>query len=150
MKTTQWTPARVAPFLAAAALLAAVGPALADAPACEANYQQSGNLVTGRQFSTWEVLPGVKPAEAFQRILTDGMKSGLRVASSDKGSGTISFEQTATRRGMPINLPWNIVIAASGKGSKVSVTKSTPGAFPTSEDAQKQSMCMVIGSARGK
>ena len=141
MKTTLWI---------AAGLLAMSGTALADTPACETNFQQSGNLVAGRQFNTWEIVPNVKPAEAFQRILTDGMKSGLRVASSDKGSGTISFEQTVTRRHMPINLPWNIVITASGKGSKVSVSKSTPGAFPSSEDSQKQSMCMVIGSARGK
>ena len=137
-------------FWLAAALLAATGPALAETRACEANYQQSGNLVMGRQFSTWEILADVKPGEAFRRIQADGLKSGLRVGASDRESGVLSFEQTVTHRGMPANLPWNIVITAAGKGSKISVSKSTPGGYASSKESQMQSMCMVIGSARNK
>jgi hypothetical protein len=142
MKTTLWI---------AAGLLAFAAPTLAaDARPCEANYKQSGNFLRGRTFSTWEVVSGVKPSEAFSRIQADGLKSGLRVASSDKGSGTLSFEQNAAHKGQTIQLPWNIVIEGAGKDTKVTVSKSTPPGYASGQETQIKSMCAVIDSARKK
>lgn len=142
MKTTLWI---------AAGLLAFAAPTLAaDGRPCEANYQQGGNFLSGRTFTTWEIVPGVKPSEAFSRIQADGLKSGLRVASADKGSGTLSFEQNAAHKGQTIQLPWNIVIEAAGKDSKVTVGKSTPPGYASSKESQINSMCAVIASARKK
>ncbi|HEY1136491.1 MAG TPA: hypothetical protein VGE64_03280 [Xanthomonadaceae bacterium] len=142
MKTTLWI---------AAGLMAFAAPTLAaDGRPCEANYQQGGSFLSGRTFSTWEVVPGVKASEAFSRIQADGLKSGLRVASSDKGSGTLSFEQNAAHKGQTIQLPWNIVIESAGKDAKVTVSKSTPPGYASGKETQIKSMCAVIDSARKK
>lgn len=142
MKMTLWI---------AAGLMAFAAPTLAaDARPCQANYKQGGNFINGRTFSTWEIVPGVKPSEAFSRIQADGLKSGLRVASSDKGSGTLSFEQNAAHKGQTIQLPWNIVIEGAGKDVKITVSKSTPPGYASGKETQINSMCAVIDSARKK
>lgn len=54
----------------ALALAALCGSAVAaDKPACEANYKQEGGFLSGRQFSTWEVLPNMAPEAAFKKIM---------------------------------------------------------------------------------
>ena len=131
-------------------LLLVVTASSAAEPACKANYKQEGSFFAGRRFSTWDVVP-VAPAVAYKRIYAEGVKSGLSVASSDKGMGLIGFEQKnggVTNTGTHVDLPWNVAIEAEGKGSKITVTKTTPGGYATSQDFQITSMCAVIDSAR--
>lgn len=135
-------------MLAMTMLLAMAGTAVAADPGCKTNFTQEGGLLSGRTFTTWEVLPTVKPGDAFSRIQAGGIKAGLRVGAADKSAGILSFEQTGTLRRTPINLPWNVVIAAEGKGSKITVSKSTPSGYASSKDSQLGSMCAVIDSAR--
>jgi hypothetical protein len=139
-------------LFAMAMLLAVAGSAVAADPACKTNFNQQGNYLTGRNFSTWDVVPGVKVATAFKRISTEGTKSGLRVVSSDVSSGVISFDQpnggTADFGGEKATLPWNVVIEQQGKDVKITVTKTTPGGFSTSKGFQIKSMCAVIDAAR--
>lgn len=135
----------------AVGLLALSGQALAaDARPCEAHYEQGGNFISGRTFTTWDVVPGVAPATAFSRIQVEGVKSGLRVGNSDKGAGILTFEQNASHKGQNVSLPWNVVIEAEGTGSKITVTKSTPPGYASSKEFQMASMCAVIDSARKK
>lgn len=146
-----------------AAVCMAAGPALAgkkeEAPApaagsCAANYKQEGNYIAGRRFSTWEVVPGVSPSVAYKRIYMEGVKSGLKVTSSDEKMGIIQFEQANAGKSFTsdqiVNLPWSITIEAEGKGSKISITKTTPPAYSTGKDAQIKSMCAVVDAARNK
>lgn len=139
-----------------AAVLAAgatVAPATAAEQACKVNYKQEGSFFAGRRFSTWDVVVDVAPAVAFKRIYTEGVKSGLTVASSDKEMGIISFQQLnagVTSSGTQVNVPWNVTIEAEGKGSKITVSKTTPGGYSTSQDFQQTSMCAVIDAARTK
>jgi hypothetical protein len=125
----------------------------AGGPACAANYKQDGNYIAGRRFSTWEVVPGVSPSVAFKRIYMEGVKSGLKVTSSDEKMGIIQFEQVNAGKSFTseemVNLPWSITVEAEGKGSKISITKTTPPAYSTGKDAQIKSMCMVVDAARG-
>lgn len=121
-----------------------------DATGCKRNYKQEGSFIAGRRFSTWDVVP-VAPGVAYKRIYAEVVKSGLTVVSSDKEMGMISIEQKnggVTNTGAQVDLPWNVVIEASGKGSKVNVTKTTPGGYSTSQDFQIASMCAVIDAAR--
>jgi hypothetical protein len=133
-------------------LLAMAGTATAADPACKTNFKQEGKFMTGRSFSTWDVVPGVNVSTAFKRIYTEGTKSGLRVASSDEKVGVISFEQPnggVDLAGVKATLPWNVVIEAQGKKDvKITVTKTTPGGYATSQDFQITSMCAVIDAAR--
>lgn len=146
-----------------AAVCMAAGPALAgkkeEAPAgppgsCTANFKQEGNYIAGRRFSTWEVVPGVSPSVAYKRIYMEGVKSGLKVTSSDEKMGIIQFETSNAGKSFTsdqiVNLPWSITIEAEGKGSKISVTKTTPPAYSTGKEAQIKSMCMVVDAARNK
>ncbi|MEQ1514660.1 MAG: hypothetical protein ABL934_18545 [Lysobacteraceae bacterium] len=139
-------------LLAMTVLLAMAGTATAADPACKTNFKQEGKYFTGRSFTTWDVVPGVSVSTAFKRIYTEGTKSGLRVASSDEKVGVISFEQPnggVDLGGDKATLPWNVVIEAQGKKDvKITVTKTTPGGYATSQDFQITSMCAVIDAAR--
>ena len=138
--------------LAMTVLLAMAGTAVAADPACKTNFRQEGKYLAGRSFTTWDVVPGVSVSTAFKRIYTEGTKSGLRVASSDEKVGVISFEQPnggVDLAGVKATLPWNVVIEAQGKKDvKITVTKTTPGGYATSQDFQITSMCAVIDAAR--
>jgi hypothetical protein len=132
-------------------LLAMAGTATAADPACKTNFKQDGSFMSGRTFTTWDVVQGVSVSAAYKRIYTEGTKSGLRVASSDEKAGVISFEQPnggVDVGGAKATLPWNVVIEPQGKSIKISVTKTTPGGFSTSKDFQITSMCAVIDAAR--
>ena len=137
--------------IATTMLLAMAGTAVAADPACKTNFQQEGKFMTGRSFSTWDTVAGVNVSTAYKRIYTEGTKSGLRVASSDEKAGVISFEQPnggVDLAGSKATLPWNVVIEPQGKNVKITVTKTTPGGYPTSTDFQITSMCAVIDAAR--
>ncbi|WP_246161266.1 hypothetical protein [Stenotrophomonas cyclobalanopsidis] len=112
--------------------------------ACLTNYSNNGSFFAGRTFTTWDVVPGVAPADALKRIQIEGVKAGLKVASIDKDLGMLTFEQIGQLNGGQITLPWNVLVEADGKGSKITVTKSTPPAYATGEDFQQKSMCGVI------
>lgn len=137
--------------LAMIVLFAMASTAAAADPACKTNFKQEGEFMTGRSFTTWDVVKGVSVSAAYKRIYTEGTKSGLRVASSDEKAGVISFEQPdggTDLAGSNANLPWNVVIESHGKNVKISVAKTTPGGYPTSRDFQSTSMCAVIDAAR--
>ena len=137
--------------IATTMLLAMAGTAVAADPACKTNFQQEGKFMTGRSFSTWDTVSGVNVSTAYKRIYTEGTKSGLRVASSDENVGVIAFEQPnggVDLAGSKATLPWNVVIEPQGKSVKITVTKTTPGGYPTSTDFQITSMCAVIDAAR--
>ncbi len=110
---------------------------------CETNFKQEGSFFAGRRFSTWGDVP-VSPAIAYKRIYVDALKSGLKVTSAEKEMGLISAEQSEMLNNSPVSLPWNIVIEQSGKGSKISVTKTTPPTYATSQDYQIRAMCSII------
>ncbi len=110
---------------------------------CESNFKQEGSFFAGRRFSTWGDVP-VSPAIAYKRIYVDALKSGLKVTSAEKEMGLISAEQSEMLNNSPVSLPWNIVIEQSGKGSKISVTKTTPPTYATSQDYQIRAMCSII------
>lgn len=129
-----------------------VGPeAMAAKPPCEVHYQQSGAFMTGRQFTTWDVVAEVPVAAAVKRITLEGVKSGLTVAHSDIDLGILAFSQAnagVTNTGQQVNLPWNVTIEPQGSGSRITVSKTTPGGYATSQDFQIASMCAVIDAAR--
>lgn len=136
--------------MVALALLAMAGEAVAEAPACEANYKQEGSFFAGRRFTTWAELPAVSTDVAFKRVYTEMVKSGLKVASSDKEMGLINGEQSQTLNGAQVTLPWNVAIEQRGKGAKITVSKMTPGGYATGKEYQIRSMCYIVDTAAGK
>ena len=134
-------------------MVAALGLLAFDASAqkaCETNYTKTGSFFAGRTFTTWDVVPNVTPADALKRIQIEGVKSGLKVASVDKDLGMLTLEQNVQFNGGQTTLPWNVLVEAEGKGSKITVTKTTPATYATGEDFQKKSMCAVIEAAAPK
>ena len=65
-------------MLTMAVLLAMAGTATAADPACKTNFKQEGKFMTGRSFTTWDVVQGVSVSAAFKRIYMEGTKAGLR------------------------------------------------------------------------
>ncbi|MEO8011910.1 MAG: hypothetical protein ABI650_09725 [Dokdonella sp.] len=122
-------------------------------PPCESHYVQTGAFITGRQFTTWDVVEDVPVAAALKRITLEGVKSGLTVAHSDIDLGILAFSQAnagVTNTGQQVDLPWNVTIESEGSGSKITVSKTTPGGYATSQDFQIASMCAVIDAARSR
>ena len=117
---------------------------------CVANYKQGGNYLLGRQFSTWGVVQ-VAPDVAFKRIVRGAVAAGLTLVSSDKDAGVMSFRQnnagTSFTSNEQVSIPWNIVIAPDGSGSKITVNKSTPPSYSVSKDFEIKSLCSVIDTA---
>lgn len=137
--------------LAIGVLLMSGAPAMAARPPCEVHYQQNGGVLAGRQFTTWDVVANVSVAAALKRITLEGVKSGLAVVHSDVDLGILAFSQAgagSTLGGQQVDLPWNVTIEPEETGSKVTVSKTTPGGYPTSKDFQLASMCAVIDAAR--
>lgn len=135
--------------IAVAALLFAAGAAQAEpaAPQCQVNYKQEGGLLTGRRFTTFADVD-VPPAKAFKTLYGEVLKTGFRMASSDKDMGTLNAEQLTNYDGQAVTIPWNILIEAHGAGSRITVAKSTPPGYPTSEKGQRLMMCSVMDSAK--
>jgi hypothetical protein len=131
-----------------AGLLVAGQAMAADKPQCETNYKKEGSFFAGRRFMTWGEV-SKPPEQAFKLIYQESVKSGLKVVNSDKDMGVLSLEQNVQLDGKQVSLPWNVLIEASGKGSKISVTKTTPSGYATGEDFQIRSMCSVISSGEG-
>lgn len=132
-------------------LLTTAGESVAQEAACKVNFKQEGGFIAGRRFSTWDVVPGVSIAEAYKRIHLEGVKSGLNVIHGDKEMGTITFEQSnagVTNTGAQVDLPWNVTLEDSAESVRVSVSKTTPGGYATSQEFQIESMCAVIDAAR--
>lgn len=130
---------------------ALAGEALAAKAPCEVHFTEEGSFLMGRRFATHDIVPAVNAMDAFKRISVEGVKSGLKVANADKDLGIISFEQAnagVTNTGQQVNLPWNVTIEDAAGGSKISVSKTTPGGYATSTDFQIRSMCAVIDAAR--
>ncbi len=124
---------------------------MAAKPPCEGHYQQNGSFIAGRQFTTWDIVTDVPVSVAVKRITLEGVKSGLTVAHSDIDLGILAFSQAnagVTNSGQQVNLPWNVTMEAEGSGSKITVSKTTPGGYATSQDFQMASMCAVIDAAR--
>ena len=119
-------------------------------PGCEANYKQEGSFFGGRRFSTSDVLAGVGRDDAFRRIYAELVKSGFKVGTSDKEMGMLTTEYVATHNNASIALPLNVVIEPAGTDIKVTVNKTTPGGYATSQEFQIRQMCEVIAAARGK
>ncbi len=129
--------------------------AAGGAQGCVTNFKQEGSFMSGRTFSTWDTVPGVSVSTAFKRIYSEGVKSGLKVSSSDEKMGAIVFEQanagtTFGANATMVSLPWNVFIEPEGKNVKVSVTKNTPASLASSKSFQIKSMCGVIDAARNK
>lgn len=131
------------------ALLLAGQAVAAEKPQCETNYKKEGSFFSGRRFTTSGDVSKA-PADAFKLIYQEAVKSGLKVASSDKDMGVLSLEQNQQLDGSQVTLPWNVLIEAKGAGSTISVTKTTPSGYATSEDFQIKAMCAVIASGDGK
>ncbi|TZF90671.1 hypothetical protein [Cognatilysobacter lacus] len=134
-------------FIAAAALGAAA-PALAEVAQCDANYHQEGSFLSGRRFTTYGDVQ-VPAAKVFKTLYAEVLKTGFRVAASDKEMGTINAEQLTNDGAQQVTIPWNIVVEArKDGGSRITVVKSTPPGYATSEKAQHTMMCSVIDSAK--
>lgn len=123
----------------------------ADALACDENYQQTGSFFDGRTFTTWAQID-VAPKDAFKRAYRALVKAGLLVVNANADVGVLSLEQSVSvvdplGNSTPGKIVWSVAIDSSGKGSKITVTKTTPAKYSTSRAFQIKSLCSVVSSA---
>lgn len=133
-------------LIAGATLALVLSPSFAADQACKQNFQSSGNLLTGKTYKTWSLVPGVQPAAAFPRALAFTAENGFTVLSSDATAGVISAAQSASY-GNGKNVPLNITLRAEGDGTRIALQYATSGGMMSPEDAIRKHFCLTIDAA---
>lgn len=113
-------------------------------PARQRTCTAAGAVATCMTFRTWQDF-GMAPDEAFARVhAVMAQGSGYTIVGSDKTTGVISTTQgvmnTATR------LPYNIMVAERGAGSRVSLTFATTGWHVVNEQEVVRQFCKTLSA----
>lgn len=114
--------------------------------ACSDNFTTEGNMLLGRTFKTWAVLPGVRADDAFTRAQQFTVANGMTVLSADRAAGVISAQQSATMvsgRGAPMG----ILVLPEGNGTRVAMHFGTLAGQMSPADAVKRHFCLTIAAA---
>ncbi len=130
---------------AVAATLLLASQAAVAAP-CDDNFSVSGNFLSGKVFSSWAILAGVKPDSAFKNLTAFTLAHGFKIVASDKERGTISAVQAASMASGK-KIPLEISLVTSADGLKLSLSYATPGAAMSPEEAVKAHFCKTIAAA---
>jgi hypothetical protein len=113
---------------------------------CQTHFTIEGNFLTGKKYSTWVLLSGVAKADAYARVYASVAKDGWSIVNADRSAGIISAAQGVSY-GKGSQAPMVIVVADSGKGSRVSVTFRTGGAQVAAEQTVRTKVCSYLVSA---
>lgn len=119
--------------------------ALAAEP-CNDNFNVQGNLLTGKTFKTWAVVPAVSREEAFQRAYAFTVANGFVVLSANKEAGAI----TAAHGQMYAKgktLPLNIVLQPQGGDVRIDLNWISSTGMMSPESAIRQHFCQTVAAA---
>ena len=120
--------------------------AAASAEPCTDNFTVDGNLLTGKTFKTWAVLPGVRPSDAFTRAYAFTAENGFTILSSNKEAGVISAAQSVSY-GKGKTVPLTLTLRTEGDGTRLALAYATSGGLLSPEDAVKRHFCMTVAAA---
>lgn len=113
---------------------------------CLDNFTSEGNLLTGRTYKTWAVLPGVRQQDAYVRAYAFTVGNGFTVLSASKEAGAISAAQS-TSYGNGKTIPLSITMVDDGTGTRVNMSYATSMGVMSPMDAIKRHFCMTIAAA---
>jgi hypothetical protein len=125
-----------------AAAIAICIPVNAHAAACAEGFAKTGNVLTGQQFSTQIMVPGLTVETAFQQLRTIFIEARIRVMQEDRANGLMKAEIGARPFVPPQTI--DVFYANVGSAGRVQMIYTLrPGTATTSAAARKQ-MCDLL------
>lgn len=127
------------------ALLCALASGTAHAQ-CSSNFTQDGvPLISGINYRTWTIIPGVKPDSLVKDLARAVAAEGFEDIRINKSLGSISAIQETTGSGRPQTL--RVTTRKAGNGARVDATFFIPPGQVASGDVVKTYLCRIIESA---
>ncbi|HDS1715321.1 hypothetical protein HMH05_19485 [Pseudomonas sp. SbB1] len=111
-------------------------------PGCETNFSTSGSFLTGKQFSTSEIVQGVPMKDAYSSLYKILAGDGYYIQSANEQQGVISAHQNVNLSDK--QTPLNAVVKSSGKGAEVSLTFVAATGVFTPEGGARDEFCRII------
>lgn len=111
-------------------------------PSCESNFSTTGSFLTGKQFSTSEVVQGVSVKEAYSSLYKILAGDGYYIQSANERHGVISAYQNVNLSSK--QAPLNAVVKESGDGVQVSLTFLAAAGIFTPEGGARDEFCRII------
>ncbi len=118
-----------------------------DARICAQNFTQSGSLLTGKQYKTFEVIKSTKQKSAFEKITRQVAADGWHITNSDSQLGLLSASQTVSF-GEGKTAPLNITVEQVNSDVKTAITFTTSAGVYSPATAVMNSFCDIIEAAK--
>lgn len=111
---------------------------------CRINMTKKTQFLQGTDFKATANVRASKK-QAFNRILAFLAQDNITILSAIEGAGVISAQQTI-HSGK--KLPINVVVASSGKGSRIKMSFQIRSGMVTSDSAVKDYFCQIRNAAK--
>ncbi|MBN8535056.1 MAG: hypothetical protein J0L51_13320 [Rhizobiales bacterium] len=122
--------------------------ASARAQNCAENFEQDGvPLVTAITYKSWQVFPGVTPAQALDRLARATLAEGFLGMRVDKQYGAITAHQETSGSGRMQTL--RVVARKAGNGTRVDAVFQVQAGQVAAAEAVRKGICNVVRAARG-
>jgi len=105
---------------------------------CVDNFRTDGNILVGKSFTTYAVLPDTPYKEAFKNVNNVLTTEGFQMNVSNPESGIVNVYQNV---GSSKTAPLNALVEKVGEGSRVTMTFVTQAGLYTPEDAAREHFC---------
>ncbi len=115
---------------------------------CLDNFSSDGNILTGRTYKTWALLPGLRQQQAFPRAHAFTAENGFTILSGNQEAGVISAAQSVSY-GNGKNVPLTITFREESGGTRIAISYATSGGVFSPEDAIKRHFCLTVAAAAG-
>ena len=113
---------------------------------CVANYSTEGNVLTGKQFKTYEDFPTLEKNASFDKLVASIAIAGWQVTNTNKDLGIISASN-AVSYGKGRTVPFNAVITnLKPRGIRVNLVFTLSGGMLISADAIQEDFCKHLAS----
>ncbi|MFV0449088.1 MAG: hypothetical protein ACK5MF_11625 [Vibrio sp.] len=118
-----------------------------DARVCAQNFTQSGSLLTGKQYKTFEIIENAKQKSTFEKITRHITADGWHITNSDSQLGLLSASQTISF-GEGKTAPLNITVEQINSDVKTAITFTTSAGVYSPATAVMNSFCEIIEAAK--
>ena len=109
---------------------------------CEDNFTTTGSFLSGKQFTTYAVLPGTPPDLAMGNAYKMLAREGFHVESANEKARVITAYQNVNFSTK--TAPINVMIEPAGGGSQVTLTFVAAAGLYTPESGAKSQFCKYM------
>jgi hypothetical protein len=113
---------------------------------CESNFSTQGSFLSGKRFSTSEVINGISEKDAYASLYKILAGDGYYIQSSNERLGVISAFQNVNLSDK--KAPLNALVKGAGQDVEVSLTFVASGGVYTPEVGARNEFCRIISRVK--